>query len=167
MNFVDAAVQLLREADAPLHVEELCRLALERGLLDSPGANPLRSFKGRLTTELKRGDESRVVRVEDDLWTLSDAAREGAEVADAGEPDDEPEEVHAGEPEPFAVPMPHDAADDDGEEPDEEPAAATDEADEDEGDQPASTLTPEEAELASVYGDEVGTANGSGSPACT
>src|ERR671912_68082 len=83
MNFVDAAVQLLREAASPLHVEELCRLALERDLLDSPGANPLRSFKGRLTTELKRGDESRVVRVEDDLWSLSDAGRDGGEVAGA------------------------------------------------------------------------------------
>src|SRR6266545_2730157 len=73
MNFVDAAVALLREASGPMHVEELCRLALERGLLDSPGTSPLRSLKGRLTTELKRGPESRVVRVEDDLWALAEA----------------------------------------------------------------------------------------------
>src|SRR6187401_3512544 len=97
MNFVDAAVSLLREAEAPLHVEDLCRLALERGLLDSPGANPLRSFKGRLTTELKRGDESRVVRVEDDLWSLSDAGREGGEAGGEHEPElDHEQELETG-----------------------------------------------------------------------
>jgi hypothetical protein len=105
MNFVDAAVALLREAAGPLHVEELCRLALERGLLDSPGAAPLRSLKGRLTTELKRGPESRVVRVEDDVWGLADAGRNGTEGSDdepATEPGDRAAaheiEVHAGFP---------------------------------------------------------------------
>jgi hypothetical protein len=83
MNFVDAAVTLLREAKGPLHVEELCRLALERELLDSPGQAPLRSLKGRLTTELKRGPESRVLRVEDDVWALTDAGRNGVEPAAA------------------------------------------------------------------------------------
>ena len=82
MNFVDAAVTLLREVNGPLHVEELCRLALERGLLDSPGQSPLRSLKGRLTTELKRGPDSRVVRVEDDLWALADTGRNGAEAVE-------------------------------------------------------------------------------------
>jgi DNA-directed RNA polymerase delta subunit len=77
MNFVDAAVTLLREANRPVHVEEICRLALERGLLDSPGQSPLRSLKGRLTTELKRGPDSRVVRVEDDVWALAAAAQNG------------------------------------------------------------------------------------------
>src|ERR687891_85382 len=93
MNFVDAAVVLLRESQGPMHVEELCRLALERGLLDSPGQSPLRSLKGRLTTELKRGPASRVVRVEDDLWALADAGRNGEEAHDravAAVPEPEP-----------------------------------------------------------------------------
>jgi hypothetical protein len=96
MNFVDAAVTLLREVNEPLHVEELCRLALERGLLDSPGQSPLRSLKGRLTTELKRGPDSRVVRVEDDLWALADAGRNGVEAVE--------EEVTAPEIEPVSAP---------------------------------------------------------------
>lgn len=96
MNFVDAAVTLLREVNGPLHVEELCRLALERGLLDSPGQSPLRSLKGRLTTELKRGPDSRVVRVEDDLWALADAGRNGEEEIE--------EEVTAPEIEPVTAP---------------------------------------------------------------
>ena len=185
MNFVDAAVSLLREAEAPLHVEELCRLALERGLLDSPGANPLRSFKGRLTTELKRGDESRVVRVEDDLWSLSDAGREGGEAGDEHEPEldheQEPETVHherledRRDPEAEAEPYGDEerAAESAGlgaGEDDEDDAEADEEADdladqlEDELDaegrmaEPARQLSPEEAELVAVYGDEVGTA---------
>ena len=179
MNFVDAAVALLREADAPLHVEELCRLALERDLLDSPGANPLRSFKGRLTTELKRGDESRVTRVEDDRWTLSETGREGGESAaraegDEGNGDDahehEPYDVvdleeqdegkGAGEGDELAA-----ALDDDEEAEDDEEEADDDEDDEGaagigEGgiDEPPRELSPEEAELVAVYGDEVGTA---------
>src|SRR5262245_36694985 len=198
MNFVDAAVELLREADAPLHVEELCRLALERHLLDSPGANPLRSFKGRLTTELKRGEESRVVRVEDDLWTLSDVGRDGGGDAapderDEGQPDAPVARERGYEGAPHA-----DAADIEGggeSEADEEddaealtgeegesdeqvgfdddresPEADIDPDQEDqEHDQPrrgdgrsegeaAQSLSPEEAELAAVYGDEVGTA---------
>ncbi len=193
MNFVDAAVALLREVEAPLHVEELCRLALERGLLDSPGANPLRSFKGRLTTELKRGDESRVVRVEDDRWTLSDAGREGGDVP-AREEEGEADEAHEHE-----VDREHeldlrrdemqadeddaddraddedDEDEDDGDDDDESageelaaaPADEIGDGDDDGGEaddrqdevgEPARELSPEEAELALVYGDEVGTA---------
>ena len=76
MNFVDAALALLEEATGPMHVEELCRLAVERELLSRPGNTPLRSMKGRLSTELKKGDASRVVKVEGDLWALSDAGQE-------------------------------------------------------------------------------------------
>ncbi|HEU5060487.1 MAG TPA: HTH domain-containing protein, partial [Kofleriaceae bacterium] len=166
MNFVDAAVALLREAEAPLHVEDLCRLALERNLLDSPGANPLRSFKGRLTTELKRGDESRVARVEDDLWTLSEAAREGREVGAAEhEHEHDNGDVREAEPEPYRTdelpPEDHPTApdEDDGEQEVDDDLAA---GDEEEGEGaiagPGSELSPEEAELAAVYGDEVGTA---------
>jgi hypothetical protein len=167
MNFVDAAVALLREADAPLHVEELCRLALERGLLDSPGANPLRSFKGRLTTELKRGDESRVARVEDDRWTLSETGREGGEPAARAEGEEEGSGDDAHEAERYELVDPGEDEDDD----DDELAAAPDEEDDDEeGDElaeavdeegnaePPRELSPEEAELVAVYGDEVGTA---------
>ena len=179
MNFVDAAVALLREADAPLHVEELCRLALERDLLDSPGANPLRSFKGRLTTELKRGDESRVTRVEDDRWTLSETGREGGESAARAE-GDEGNGDDAHEPEPYEVVDLEEqdegkgegdgdelaaALDDDEEAEDDEEEADDDEDDEGaagigEGgiDEPPRELSPEEAELVAVYGDEVGTA---------
>ena len=156
MNFVDAAVALLREAEAPLHVEELCRLALERDLLDSPGANPLRSFKGRLTTELKRGDESRVVRVEDDLWTLSDVGRDGGgEVRpDEGEAELEEDAFLADEEIHEEAGLDEAAADMD-QDVDEQPA---EERLEEGAPEERRVLSQEEAELVAVYGDEVGTA---------
>lgn len=74
MNFVEAAVAILQDEGKPLHVEELCRLALERSLLSKPGKVPLRSMKTRLTAELKKGSDSLVDKVEDDIWQLANAA---------------------------------------------------------------------------------------------
>ncbi len=68
MTFIEAAVTLLREAGKPIPVDELCALALKKKLLTKPGKNPLRSLKGRLTTELKKGDASRVEQVTTGVW---------------------------------------------------------------------------------------------------
>jgi len=85
MNFIEAAVEILRsQPSKPMHVEELSRLALERKLLSRPAKDPLRSMKGRLTTELKRGDSSRVDKVGPEMWQLRVAASE------AGSPASEP-----------------------------------------------------------------------------
>jgi hypothetical protein len=72
-----------------MHVEQLCELALERNLISKPGANPLRSMKGRLTTELKRGDESRIAKVREDVWALRP---DGFEPIGLGGNDEEDEE---------------------------------------------------------------------------
>ena len=78
MNFIDAALHLLREATGPVHVETLCQDAIEQQLLARPGPNPLRSMKARLTTELKRGKDSRVTRVAPDTWGLGGAPQKPA-----------------------------------------------------------------------------------------
>ncbi len=84
MNFVDTAITLLHESGRPMAAQELCDLALDRGLLDKPGANPLRSMKTRLTVELKKGKKSRVLRDGDEAWTLGKgvALPEGAPAPD-------------------------------------------------------------------------------------
>jgi len=89
MNLIEAAVAILsNQPGQPLHVEEICRLVLERNLLSRPVKDPLRSMKGRLTTELKRGDESRVDKVGPELWQLrmsaADARADAPAVSDAG-----------------------------------------------------------------------------------
>jgi hypothetical protein len=87
MTFVEAALLLLEEAGRELSVQELCELALERELLSKPGKTPLRSMKARLTSEEKKGADSRVVRVAPDVWALSEAA-ESAAGADAAAGDE-------------------------------------------------------------------------------
>ncbi len=83
MNFIDAAITVLREHGRPMHVEELCREAVRRNLLSRPGPNPLRSMKGRLTTEAKKTDGGMVVRVEPDVWSLRDIDPKIAKAEDA------------------------------------------------------------------------------------
>ncbi len=73
MNFVDTAITLLQESGRAMAAQELCDLAMDRGLLDKPGKNPLRSMKTRLSVELKKGNESRVLR-DGDEWVLSKPA---------------------------------------------------------------------------------------------
>lgn len=100
MNFVEAAVAILNEARRPMHVQELCDQAIERELLSKPGTNPLRSMKGRLTSESKKGDESLVVSPSKDMWELrayadeppveESAAGEPAELAEEAEPESPP-----------------------------------------------------------------------------
>ena len=68
MTFIEAAVVLLREHGGPISVDQLCRMALDRKMLSRPGKDPLRSMKGRLTTEWKKGEASRVVRVGNGIW---------------------------------------------------------------------------------------------------
>jgi len=81
MTFVEAAIEVLREAGKPLSAEELTALVVERNLLSKPGKSPLSSMKGRLTAELNKGADSRVKLTEPDVWTLADA---DAAVAKAG-----------------------------------------------------------------------------------
>ncbi len=71
MNFVDTAITLLQESGRAMAAQELCDLAIDRGLLDKPGKNPLRSMKTRLSVEFKKGKESRVLRDDDEAWMLS------------------------------------------------------------------------------------------------
>ncbi len=73
MTFVEAAVALLEKAGTQLPVEKLADLAVERGLLDKPGQNPLGSMKRQLTAELRRGAAARVARVDKDVWALPKA----------------------------------------------------------------------------------------------
>jgi hypothetical protein len=79
MTFIEAAIFLLREAGRPMAVDELCELAIERDLLTNPGKTPGRSMKAQLTTELKKGGESRVVSAGTNVWALreSEAAEGG------------------------------------------------------------------------------------------
>jgi hypothetical protein len=87
VTFIEAAIHLLEQAGEPLSVDELARRAVELDLV-TPGKHPLRSMKTRLTTEAKKGDDSAVVKIGDDLWTLRNGAAP-ARVETAAEPVEE------------------------------------------------------------------------------
>ena len=130
MNFVDAAIVVLEEAAEPLLVDELCERVLERELLSKPGANPLRSMKGRLTMELNKGEESRLVQTEDDRWGLADGNLDAS-----SDSDEDVEEARADSE------LDLDLDDD--------------EDDEDEYAEPLPPPTAEEEALLAIYGDDL------------
>ena len=183
MNFVDAAIVVLGDSSESLPVDEVCQRVLDRKLLSRPGKNPLRSMKGRLTLELRKGENSRLVLSDDDKWALADDAEKSKteDLANAELSEKESEET--------AKPYFADDADDDtgmsgdddddddddgdddelsvSNEDEDEDKSETNEAD-DEGDadeedaepeeeegEPLPPPTPEEAALLAIYGDDL------------
>ncbi|HTM22603.1 MAG TPA: HTH domain-containing protein, partial [Kofleriaceae bacterium] len=66
MNLVEAAIEVLKQrgVGAALSADELATAANELGLVDKPSTPS--SMKGRLATEMKKGEGSRVERTEQD-----------------------------------------------------------------------------------------------------
>ncbi|NDJ84408.1 MAG: hypothetical protein GYB66_00845 [Chloroflexi bacterium] len=78
MTFLQAAVEVLRQAPRPLSVSEITRLALEHGYIDSMGQTPRQTMSAVITGSLRRqpetGDLSPFVRVERGRYRLRTAA---------------------------------------------------------------------------------------------
>ncbi len=98
MNFIDAALEVLSQTPGTsIQVDEILRLAMERELLDKPGKTPLRSLKAALTRELKKESDSRIDKLDTDVWTLRNGAVAVAEApaAEAPAQAEAPAEVEA------------------------------------------------------------------------
>jgi restriction system protein len=67
MTFLDAAHEILKQADQPLHYREIARRALELGLIESKGKTPEATMNAQLATNIKRvagsGPPSPFVRI--------------------------------------------------------------------------------------------------------
>ncbi len=72
MNFLDAAYEILKKADKPLHYIEITNRALSAGLLDTKGQTPEASMGSRLYVDTKRPD-SRFRRVSRNVFGLIEA----------------------------------------------------------------------------------------------
>jgi hypothetical protein len=157
MNFIDAAITLLREHGRPMHVEELCREAVDRGLLSRPGKTPLRSMKARLTTEAKKPDGGGVIRVEPDVWFLRELELPGEEEQEVGEEEASQPPV-AEEPEAALQPpvAEEPEADEEAAAPSEPPAADAETEDLVSAVTETAAMSPEERDFAELYGDELG-----------
>lgn len=74
MTFVQAAVAVLQQAQRPLSVWEITRLALEQGFIDSMGRTPRQTMSAVITATLRReqegGELSPFYRVERGLYRL-------------------------------------------------------------------------------------------------
>lgn len=74
MTFLQAAIKVLRQADRPLSVSEITRLALENGLIDTMGRTPRQTMSAVITASLRReqdsGELSSFYRVERGLYRL-------------------------------------------------------------------------------------------------
>jgi restriction endonuclease Mrr len=81
MNFIEAALLLLKKSRRSLTVEQLVEQAENEDLLDKPGKDPQRSMKAALSRELKGGDDSRVVQVGDDRYRLAKGAAKEVQAA--------------------------------------------------------------------------------------
>jgi hypothetical protein len=164
MNFIDAAITLLREHGRPMHVEELCREAVDRGLLARPGKTPLRSMKARLTTEAKKPDGGGVIRVEPDVWFLRELelpTEEEPEVAEEEAALQAPvaEAPEAVEEAALQPPVAEEPEADEEAAPSEAPAATSEldlQVDGDEAVPEPAAMSPEERDFAELYGDELG-----------
>ena len=70
MTFLEAAWEVLKQADEPLHYREITNRAIARGLVDTEGKTPARTMNGQLTTSIRGGD-SQFVRVGRGVYGLA------------------------------------------------------------------------------------------------
>jgi hypothetical protein len=71
-KFKDAAIQVLRKANAALPSKEITRLAIESGILGSAGKTPERTMNAQLNSEVKRkGTMSRFIKVRRSWFSLN------------------------------------------------------------------------------------------------
>ncbi len=81
MTFLDAAHQILKLAEQPLHYREIAKQALEQGLIESRGKTPEATMNAQLATNIKRAEEggspSRFVRIGRGVFGLREWGRTG------------------------------------------------------------------------------------------
>ncbi len=94
MNVQDAAIQILKEADKPLHAKEIARRIMEAGLWSSDGKTPEATVSACLYLDIKKhGDQSTFVKVAPQTFFLR--GTQIVTVCDAKEP--EPRNVNPSE----------------------------------------------------------------------
>ena len=68
---LEAAYEVLNEAEEPLHYEEVTRRMLERGLWQTRGKTPWATVNARIAVDIKElGQESRFLRVGRGIFTV-------------------------------------------------------------------------------------------------
>jgi hypothetical protein len=86
MTFLEAAIEILRSADGPLHFSEVAKRAVERNLLSHVGRDPEAAMRSCLNSAVRGGHdggESVIIRDKPGFY----AVREGADLPARSEPE--------------------------------------------------------------------------------
>lgn len=87
MTFLEAAIEILRNTEDPLHFSKIARAAVERGLLSHVGRDPEATMRSCLNSAVRGGNDPILVRSKPGHYTL----RPGAELPPPmPEPEPEP-----------------------------------------------------------------------------
>lgn len=93
MTFLEAAIEILRNAQDPLHFSEIARAAVDRGLLSHVGRDPEATMRSCLNSAVRGGNDPILLRTKPGHYVV----RPGAELP---EPPPMPEPKKAAPPEP-------------------------------------------------------------------
>lgn len=71
-KFRNAAIQILKQENKPLHTKELTRLALERGILETEGATPENSMSTQIIIDIRnKGAKSDFIKTAPSTYALN------------------------------------------------------------------------------------------------
>jgi restriction system protein len=70
VSFLEAAKEILAEADEPLHYRDITNRAIEQGLIDTEGKTPARTMNAQLSTNIRSGGAC-FARVDRGVYGLS------------------------------------------------------------------------------------------------
>jgi hypothetical protein len=71
-TFKQSAIEILKKAGKPLHYNEITRLALESGILETDGATPEATMNAQIVVDIKnKGDGSDFIRSAPGIFTLN------------------------------------------------------------------------------------------------
>ena len=74
MSGVDAAIKVLSESKEAMQVGAICDKAMEQGLWNPDGQTPAATLSAAIQRELKKGEESRIVKVRQGYFTARKSA---------------------------------------------------------------------------------------------
>ena len=76
MSKTEAAYKILKDFGKPMHVKEITKIALEKGMIQTTGKTPATTMNADIYLENKRkeklGREKRFVKVSSGVWGLTE-----------------------------------------------------------------------------------------------
>ena len=95
-KFIDSAIQILKEANKPLHTKEITRLALEQGILETDGKTPEASMSSAIILNIRnKKGKADFIKTGPSTFKLNENREEEQTHAEE-EPEEEKEKLESG-----------------------------------------------------------------------